>query len=298
MFLRKVADFLLARRINAAIIVFLLCLYPTPLVSIAMVIVAFLTLRLGAKAGAFLMLWALLPFVAHAYVLHSLSVVLSAAAGFVLLWLCSLMLRQQFSWDALLYMIVFVAVITVFAVHAFVPDVHAYWVHYMMQMEKQLVLASGESSQATEHVLSRGTTIVSMFMTGLMVSTFMLAMAMKLLFARWWQSLLYQPGGLQAELHGIRFSIWFSICFLVFIAASLMRVHVAIDVLPVFLCAFFFAALSLAHAMIKQKKKALGWFLFLYLLLSLFFPYVAALFVVLALLDSWFDFRKKYSLLV
>lgn len=112
-----------------------------------------------------------------------------------------------------------------------------------------------------------------------------------LMLARWWQALLYNPGGFQAEFHQLRLQPRVAmILALVFLLASFGVTALAGWVMYVIM-PLFFAGLALVHGLIGLKKMSGFWLAAFYLILLN--PLVAQLLTVTALIDSWYDFRSR-----
>ncbi|HKI73286.1 MAG TPA: hypothetical protein VJ998_01495 [Pseudomonadales bacterium] len=121
-------------------------------------------------------------------------------------------------------------------------------------------------------------------------------MVASLVLARWWQSLLYNPGGFQKEFHGLRLPKAVStgllgLMLLVYLTgdAAYMR-WIPVLTMPMVIC-----AMGLVHWLVKQRELNAGWLVSFYILLigmsQLVYPLVAAA----ALLDSWVDIRRKFE---
>jgi hypothetical protein len=114
-----------------------------------------------------------------------------------------------------------------------------------------------------------------------------------LLLARWWQALLYNPGGFRAEFHALRFSPQVSS---VLVALLLMISAVGQDYRPwavlfaVPLCA---AGLGLVHARVAYRGQG-AVYLTLFYLLWIFLDPVKLIVLGLAVIDSWVDFRSRW----
>src|SRR5207244_4472322 len=112
------------------------------------------------------------------------------------------------------------------------------------------------------------------FATGFQVVFLWLGTLINLMLARSLQSMLYNPGKLFPELEAVRLSKWDGLIFLVIAVASLQKIAIAQDALPVVLLTFLLAGLSVLHAVARLRNGFFkGWFLILYGLLVVFFPY-------------------------
>lgn len=109
--------------------------------------------------------------------------------------------------------------------------------------------------------------------------------------ARWWQGLLYNPGGFQQEFHGLRLPPRMSMALAGLFLAASFGVPVLAGWVLYFVMPLFFAGLALVHGLVGLKKLSGLWLGAFYLLLLS--PVVAQLLTVAALFDSWYDFRQR-----
>ncbi len=113
-----------------------------------------------------------------------------------------------------------------------------------------------------------------------------------LLLARWWQALLYKPGGFKEEFHNLRIeprlvAASAGITF-VFMLMPNGGVGILIMVLPI-----FFAGLGYIHWWAaRQKMPFILWVVYL----GMFIPlWVGTAVVVIGLFDSFVNLRKRIS---
>lgn len=109
--------------------------------------------------------------------------------------------------------------------------------------------------------------------------------------ARWWQALLYNPGGFRQEFHGLRLPPRVAMPLAGLFLAASFGVPVLAGWVLYFVMPLFFAGLALVHGLVGLKKLSGLWLGAFYLLLLS--PVVAQLLTVAALFDSWYDFRRR-----
>jgi len=117
-----------------------------------------------------------------------------------------------------------------------------------------------------------------------------LAISMTVL-ARWWQALLYNPGGFRSEFHALRLPPRMAMTLAGLFLLASFGVPVLAGWVLYFVMPLFFAGLALVHGLVGLKKLSGLWLGAFYLLLLS--PVVAQLLTVAALFDSWYDFRKR-----
>ena len=112
-----------------------------------------------------------------------------------------------------------------------------------------------------------------------------------LMLARWWQAVLYNPGGFQQEFHQIRLQPSVAMTLMVLFLAASVGVTVLTGWILYFMLPLFFAGLALVHGLVGLKKLSRLWLVAFYMLMLN--PPLAQLLSVAALIDSWYDFRSR-----
>ncbi|UQS12692.1 hypothetical protein [Pseudomonas sp. HS6] len=115
-----------------------------------------------------------------------------------------------------------------------------------------------------------------------------------LILGRYWQALLYNPGGFGREFRAIRLPKGVALSLLaVMCVAPFFGLH-ALVLLPLCSVPLFFAGLALVHGLVAQKRLAGFWLVGIYVTLVPFMHLLGPLLVVLAIVDSLIDFRGRH----
>lgn len=291
--MRKVGEFLLASNRNAAIIAFLCTFLPLinlPGGFLASILVGFITLCRGPRAGLFVLVWVAMPAISLLF-LHRFGVFDILLVRCVLVWMFAIVLRKHGSWRLVLELAVLFGFIAVVGVHVFLGDVHGWWANH-------LSIYVGEVSKVTSWKLSASDTQqlihrLAPIATGVTAFVILFGTWLLLFLARWWQTVLFHPGELRKEFLQVRMGRGLAVILVVGFIGVWLKLSFIIDFLPVLLLPFMIGGLSVLHFLVSIKK---GLFLLLILMyIGLFFlPF----FVVLLLssagyFDAWFDFRKR-----
>lgn len=293
--LRKIGDFLLAQERNAIIVALVLILLPLlkiPLGSLAVIIVAFVTLARGPKAGFWVLVWIALPAISLLF--------LQQIGGFdalllygVLAWAAATILRRYTSWSLVLEAGTLVGLVVIVALHIIVPDLQQWWVSVINDTIKELIKLNVWALPADETKLLVNR--MAPLATGVAAFRMLSWSLILTLLARWWFTAIYQPGTLRRELLSIRAGYTTIAVAAVVIVGSLFRVNVFLDILPLLALPFAAAGLSLLH-FLASKNRALLVPLILVYIGFLFLPLFAIIIltlVVLGLTDSLANFRKR-----
>ena len=205
----------------------------------------------------------------------------------------ALVLRASESWVRTL--LVSVALGLVFSVllgAAFHPQIEA----LAQEIVKVLPLALGELyQQLSVDERARLAALIAPALIGLMAVVLQIVSVLSLMLGRYWQALLYNPGGFASEFRSIRLPLGPA---LVLLACMLVGPNFGPEMAmltPLCSVALFFAGLALIHGLVAQKRLAKFWLVGLYVTLLLFMQLIYPLLVVLAIVDSLIDFRGRLA---
>jgi hypothetical protein len=246
---------------------------------------ALVTLRKGAGAGAWLFMWALLPAGTLVYAFGDMGP-LALLVGTMAL---ALMLRTTVNLPLAVLVAVGVGVGAGLAMVAFsgayLDQMAAYFGEFLGNMEQQL----SQDGQPVELPRPGATQIAGMLGAG----TAMMSV-LCLLLARYWQAALYNPGGFGAEFKALYYPATVS-SVLVLVALVLYSLGTQYRTWMVsFLIPLTFAGLALIHTRLELRGRGNGWLTGFYIAWLIFDP-VKLLVVLLAIADSWMNFRRRWS---
>jgi len=270
--MRGLADYVMTGRRQATIAALLLGLIP--LVNLLNpVVVGLVTLRKGFKEGAIIFAWAVLPVAAWA--VAGDVVPLMMLVGLTCL---AALLRETESWEFVLLAAIAVGLMVEF---------------YFRLRPEVLDVLLGQVEVYLQNNNQQGIELEQMrnVMLSVMGAVYMFLSIMLLMLARWMQASLYNPGGFQQEFHSLRIeqkvalplvAVMLLMSFGEFIPSG----WVLYLVLPLVI-----SGIALVHGVVALKKIPGMWLVTFYLVLML--PYMVQFLVLLALVDSWYDFRSR-----
>jgi hypothetical protein len=132
-------------------------------------------------------------------------------------------------------------------------------------------------------------------MTGIVAVAFLYTLSVCLFIGRWWQALLYNPGGFAQEFRGLRFGqagtlLVAAVCLLTWWLESEFWLAVALVLAAV----YALQGLAVVHRSVDGRKGGTAWLFVCYSVIFLL-PYAAKLFIcLLGLVDAWVDFRRRW----
>lgn len=258
------------------------------LIIVSAAAVALVTLRQGSRDGLFLIVvGGALIAVSAWWGWGAPGVVLFPLAIWLPVWLIAILLRETVSLSFALAAAGIVGAAAVLAVYTGMDDPAAWWQGWLDKMAQQMQADGGASRDLLGGAAARMTGMLATLMTVVLVSA--------LLLARWWQAILYNPGGFRREFHGLRFGRRFaalaSVALVLAVFGSGLVGEAAENVMLVLISVYIVAGLGLAHWWVAARHLSKGWLGVAYVL-SLFMPQVLAL---AGFIDSWANVRDRHD---
>ncbi|MGE8069127.1 hypothetical protein [Pseudomonas sp. NPDC089569] len=205
----------------------------------------------------------------------------------------ALVLRASESWNRVL--LVSVAMGVVFSVvlgTAFGPQIEM----LAQALIKVMPSLLGEVyQQMSVDEQARFASLIAPILTGLIAALLQIVSVLSLIVGRYWQALLYNPGGFGREFRAIRIPLGPAMLLL---AGMVVTPNFGVQMsmlVPLCSVPLVFAGLALIHGLVAQKRLARFWLVGLYVTLLLFMQLIYPLLVVLAIVDSLIDFRGRLA---
>ena len=190
-------------------------------------------------------------------------------------------------------MIFFAGLITTILVIIFyltIGDVSTWW-------QERLDLVFEQSlapEQLNEYRLALAST--SGFINGIILAGFMMNMIMSVLFARWWQSRLFNLGGFRKEFYRLRIPTIILPVFIIILVLALTVndpwQDMFKDILIVSVFVYLIQGISFAHRTVDKLKLSVGWLVFLYCLLMLV-PQMGLIIACFGIVDVFSNWISK-----
>tara|TARA_B100000959_G_scaffold138043_1_gene145081 strand:+ start:7494 stop:8330 length:837 start_codon:yes stop_codon:yes gene_type:complete len=278
--MRGLAKFVMNGRKQAILAVVLLGLVPL-VYFLNPVVVGLVMLRKGTQEAGIVFAWAVLSIGAHAVIGDFIPLImLCGISG--LAWI----LRKTESWEFTLLAAIAIglAVEVYLRLQPLVLDV------LFLQMELYLetnnlqgLQLGGEGVQLEDFRES---------LTSFLGAMYMFVAIMLLMLARWMQASLYNPGGFQQEFHALRIEQKVAMILLGLMLLASFQVLIPQTWMLYLILPLLFSGMALIHALAAKKQLSSLWLAALYAVLML--PVVVNMVVLLALVDSWYNFRKRF----
>ncbi len=274
--MRLLAEFIMRGRARAAVVAFLGNWLP--LVSPAAV--GLVVLGRGPWEGLFVLMWAILPnlFVVGKMPLAGNLTIASLAVA----WLAAVQLQRTRAWSRTLLLITLASGVIGLLLNAAFTDGEL-----IGQMTETLRQMTGEEPPELGVTQRELLAFVSFLMA--------LATLVSLVVARWWQAMLYNPGGFRAEFHQLRFHIKDSALLvgavlLCTVMGGEYTAWINLLALPLLV-----GGIALAHWLVGQRRWGVQTLVVFYAGLFVLMPLFVPMLVVIGFTDSIVNLRSRLS---
>lgn len=272
--MRGLAEYVMLGRRQAIIFVLLSGFFPL-LYFFSAAVVALVTLRKGSNEGFLILLWSLLP----AGLLWAMG---DTSPVFLMLgtYLLALMLRKSSSWQQVILLATVFGLATQFSL-VFQGEYQAQIQQVVDQGLQAQVNQSSQAQYTSEQIVDLLFSFYGAYHTFMVVICVMIG--------RWWQAMLYNPGGFRQEFHSLRFDPRIMVFLLGLILAGLMDIPPLDGWLPLFCVVPMLAGLAVTHYAVARKAMGTPWLVLSYMTLLLVPPAI----ILLGFIDSVVDLRKR-----
>jgi len=303
--MKALASFILRGPSQAVLVVVgfaVLAMMLPPLSLLSSAALALVTLRIGWRYGAAVMLGST-AFVAGLAWL-SLGNVLPGLVFLALVWLPLWILGGVLRDSRSLAMATLVAgglgVAGVILTYLLLGDVSAWWQQVLLTLFEPAMESGGPMADRAmvEPMLAE----IAHVMTGIMAAGMVMNALLGLYLARSWQATLFNPGGFRGEFYGLRLGRVSAYVALVVIALSLLPLGglatMAGEVAIVVLSLYILQGLAMIHAIVAHRKLHVAWLVVLYGVTLFVMPHLLVVVALFGLVDTWIDFRRREGMTV
>ena len=282
--MQALAEFIMRGRTQACAVALLGSFFPF----ISPATIGLVTLRKGSVEGLLVLLWAALPLIAS----YSLSegpalLTLVSIASLIMMVVSANVLRLTASWQSTMLISMLVGGLTALGTGwLFSTDVNL-----LVDSIGDMLAEVAAKQEAEQEPFIPGRE----FILGLIALILAVSALMSLFVARWWQALLYNPGGFAEEFHGLRLQPA--------VAGFLLLAVIGTTRLPngyefwaeLVAVPLLLAGLALVHHVVKSLQAGRQWLVFMYVGLIFFGSSVGVLLVGLGFADSVMNLRSRLA---
>ncbi len=268
----------------------MLSLLLTPLSIFSSGAVALVTLRKGAYEG-------LIILASSSLAAALLSTLIQVPYTFILLyvlvmwlpvWLIAIVLREGRHISLAVEIAVLLGIVGVIVYYLYTDDPATLW----RQVMPRMVPANAPVESAKKMIDQ-----VAPYMTGVAAAGGVFGMLLGLFLGRWWQALLYNPGGFSQEFLTLRAEPRLAIISLGIVAVAMIASgtvsQIGWNITILMLVMYTFIGTAVLHTVFSKMK--IGQFAVPMFYITLFLiPYSLLPVALVGFSDTWLDIRKKY----
>ncbi len=274
----------------------LLSLILPPLGYLGGAALALVTLRSGWRQGLRLILGAVIAtgLLGMLLVGNPMAGVLIGLTFWLPLWGMSVSLRRTANPVRSVLLGALFGVMAVLAFHSGSVDPAQWWFELLQQSLQQTI---GQLSEVERTQFLQNLKVLAGLMTGGAAAALSASLIGCLLLGRWWQALLYNPGGFGEEFRSLRLGRAPTAGFLLILLLFALGIGGLLfqDIFVVLLVPFVIQALAVAHSLVRSRKMNNGWLAVLYVLLAVANLHMLLLLGFIGAMDNWFDFRRLFA---
>lgn len=297
--MKSLAAFAIRDRSSAtlvtAVAAVLFWLFP-PFLIVSGGVVALVTLRRSAVEGA------LLITLSGSVAMGLLWLVLGAPwlmldvllAYWLPLWALALVLRSTISLARTIQIAALLGLLGVAGFYWALGDPAIWWKQALSQWEQDLAVFASSAQSADPAVLDQLLALLKEWvplLPGQVVSTALLFILLALFLGRWWQALLFNPGGFRPEFHQLRLGRPLAVLTLALFGMAIgFGWPVWTNCILVLGVIYTLQGVALVHAIAFKWLLSPAWLWLFYLLLI---PLLSQWVMALGVADAWADFRSR-----
>ncbi len=296
--MRFLASFAMRGRSQAVVSAVVLAMVSLPIPPFSVLssaVIALVTLRRGQVEG--LVVGGLAGLVSGLIAYLALGTPAPAVAIVLSLWLptliLALVLRATRSLTLMLEAALLVGLLVIGIFYLQVPDPATTWQEALQPFSRDLTDA-GLLEEGKQDVFLKE---MARWMTGFFAAGFFLLVTISVFLARWWQAVLYNPGGFRQEFHTLRLHRALGIAGLLLLGLILTGVGgkggLILDLSLLLSSALMLQGLAVAHGISALRQTHPVWLVAMYILYFFAMLQMWMLLAAVGLADLWFDFRAR-----
>ncbi|MGV8916444.1 MAG: hypothetical protein ACOH2R_01360 [Pseudomonas sp.] len=285
--MRAMANFIMRGRVQATLVVVGCAALPL-LFWLSAAAGCLVLLRRGVSDAAGILAWALLPALVWWYFGEPRTLmVLLGSVGLAAL------LRASESWVRVLLVSVALGLLYAVVLGAvFREPIDA----IALELQKLLPLVlDGVYQQLSVDERARLGLMIAPVLNGLIAALMQILSVLALILGRYWQALLYNPGGFGREFRSIRLPRVPALVLLVCMLLGPTFGPQMAMLTPLCSVPLVFAGLALIHGLVAEKHLSKFWLVGVYVTLLMFMQLIYPLLVLVAIVDSLIDFRGRFA---
>ena len=183
------------------------------------------------------------------------------------------------------------SLVAIIGLYSFFPEMGELWREPLDIFVQQLLEQS--QGELSLQLLQEVEEMAILMIPGFLACSVLLGTMISLFLARWWQSVILNPGGFSQEFLALNLGKAMAmVAIAIVVAVVLMSSALWYAMLLVVLTLYATQGMSILHAVFKGKQLNRAWLYLIYLVMF-FSPEVAAMLILVGIADAWIDFRGR-----
>ena len=246
--------------------------------------IGLVALRKGFSEGGLICLWGLLPvFLTYFYSDSNQFFVLLTGCNFLNVLLVCGILRYRGDWEMTLVSLVIISIILMGSLLLIFQQ------DFEVLVQRLIEVFEEASRQTNIESLKIKKSSIAVFTTW----TIILNTFLGVVIARWWQSIIFNPGGFKKEFQGIRLNrkLLILIFSILILSSAIFNEYSNWAYLIIF--PLVVGGLSLFHWLVNEKNLGKVPIIFTYVFMVLFTPFVILILALLGTVDCFYNVRQR-----
>jgi hypothetical protein len=282
--------------IAASSLALLSLLFP-PVSIVSSAAIALITLRRGASEGLYILgcgtiAAGLLGFFIQGNFQYAIAFLLL----WLPIWLISTVLREGQNLSLAVGISVFIGMLGIIGVYVFVTSPASMWKPVLAQIITQMAPTGVPIENIRQAV-----EILSRYMTGTFFAGIVITLLSGLFLGRWWQAILYNPGGFKQEFLALTTGPRFTLAALVVIGMAFAKLgvmsEIATNIAAILFVLYVLIGIAILHTVFAAKsygKHIVPMFYITLILIPINLkPFILLAIALVGLSDMWLDLRKN-----
>jgi hypothetical protein len=291
--MKWIAAYIMRGRLEAVLLastLAMLSLLLTPLSLFSLGAVALVTLRKGAYEGLIVLGSSALAAAILATLIQVpyLFIVVFMVFFWLPVWLIAIVLREGRHISLAVEIAVLIGVVGVIAYYLIYADPASMW---------QQVLPRLTLPNAPVEDVKRMVDLLAPYMTGIAAASAVFSMLLGLFLGRWWQALLYNPGGFKQEFLGLKVQPRLAMVCLAIIGVAIVSSgaisQIAWNTAILMYVMYTFIGTAVMHSVFSKMKVAQYAVPMFYITLISLFRVMLPIVALVGFSDTWLDLRNR-----
>jgi hypothetical protein len=255
--------------------------------------IALVVLVNGTRAGTQVMAYALAGSSVFAWLIFGTPLL---AFYFVLIvwlpvWLPAVILKQTVSLANSLLLVGVLSLLAVLSLYLVFPGMEEIFRPALQQLSQRL--AEQYQGQISLQQLQQASDWVLRVLPGLFVSSMLFGAMISLFLARWWQAVLYNPGGFAKEFQSLQLGKTSALVAVAIVVLAVMFESDMVDaLLMVVFTLYLMQGTAILHAVVNGRQLNKIWLVVIYGLVFMI-PHMVVLLAMLGVADAYIDIRQR-----